>query len=83
MRIKQIEYSKLRTDTDGFHNEKVGVIVELHEGESEFQAFDRAKRWVDARLKILTSGPTEHEVERAREVLRLHDEADNKLADPF
>ena len=83
MKIKQIEYSKLKTNPNGFHNEKVGIIVELDEDDSEFQVFERAKEWVNARLKPLTPRPTEYEVKHAQEILQQDGDADNKPDDPF
>jgi hypothetical protein len=58
--IRQIEYSKLVSMGD-YNNEKIGIVVELEQGDSENEIMARAKAWVNHHL-FGDEKPTEQEV---------------------
>jgi hypothetical protein len=45
MKVKTLEYSKLKNLGD-YENEKIGVVVELEDGESPVDALKRAKNFI-------------------------------------
>jgi hypothetical protein len=49
MRVTQVQYSRLKNLGD-YDHEKIGVEVEISEGETAAEALTRAKRFVDAEL---------------------------------
>lgn len=73
MRVKTIEYVKTKS-YGSFNNVKIGVVVELGEGDSENEAIARARGYVNR--KIDGEVTTGWEIENARirlEQARLDD----------
>lgn len=50
MQVKSVEYSRLK-NVGNYENEKAGIVVELNDGDSPQEAYERAKRFVDRRLE--------------------------------
>ena len=53
MKIQTIHYERLQ-GLEGYSNMKVGVVVQLEEGESPDEAFEKARVFVHAKLRLLS-----------------------------
>ena len=53
MKIHSINYQRVQ-ELPGYSNLKVGIVVEVEEGESPDEAFEKARVFVHAKLRLLS-----------------------------
>ena len=59
MKIQTIHYERLQ-GLEGYSNLKVGVVVQVEEGESPDEAFERARVFVHAKIRLLSGEKLDH-----------------------
>jgi hypothetical protein len=65
MRVKTVTFAQLR-NTGRYENQRAEATIEVNEGEDVEEAYKLAKKVV---RKTLGLGPTQEELDKAREVL--------------
>ena len=53
MKIQTINYQRVQ-GLPGYNNLKVGIVVEVEEGESPDEAFEKARVFVHAKIRLLS-----------------------------
>lgn len=77
MKVKSVDYSKLVSDGD-YGNTKIGISVELDEGDNPKEALEKCKRFVEVSLGTrFIIPPTDEELSYAKGIIQRKEGFDN------
>ena len=77
MKIQTIHYERWQA-LEGYCNMKVGVVVQVEEGESPDEAFERARVFVHAKIRLLSGEKLDQPTRREPNYYAEEDHDDNK-----